>query len=221
MKTAWSRSRARGAAYRRSRAGAFGAAGAAPADERFGRSWLPGFSAARRCLGSARSGCCSPAACRRCLRRRARRPDRARTRARLLLRWSRFAPPAPTRSPGAAPTSWSCSGWSGSGAAVPQLMLSWSELGWWIGHALEVIGVVMVGVPVALDLHRGASRGRWRRPARRGAGRARRGLPRPAGARDDGPARHKDAYTELHTRRVALRAVQVGERLGLSAGRLR
>jgi HD-GYP domain-containing protein (c-di-GMP phosphodiesterase class II) len=32
---------------------------------------------------------------------------------------------------------------------------------------------------------------------------------------------HKDAYTELHTRRVALRAVQVGERLGLFAGRLR
>jgi HD-GYP domain-containing protein (c-di-GMP phosphodiesterase class II) len=31
----------------------------------------------------------------------------------------------------------------------------------------------------------------------------------------------KDAYTENHTRRVALRAVQVGERLGLSAGRLR
>ena len=31
----------------------------------------------------------------------------------------------------------------------------------------------------------------------------------------------KDAYTELHTRRVALRAVQVGEQLGLSGGRLR
>ena len=31
----------------------------------------------------------------------------------------------------------------------------------------------------------------------------------------------KDAYTELHTRRVALRAVQLGEQLGLSAGRLR
>ena len=31
----------------------------------------------------------------------------------------------------------------------------------------------------------------------------------------------KDTYTERHTRRVALRAVQVGEELGLSAGRLR
>jgi HD-GYP domain-containing protein (c-di-GMP phosphodiesterase class II) len=31
----------------------------------------------------------------------------------------------------------------------------------------------------------------------------------------------KDAYTEGHTRRVALRVVQVGEALGLSGGRLR
>ena len=31
----------------------------------------------------------------------------------------------------------------------------------------------------------------------------------------------KDAYTEGHTRRVALRAVQVGEELGLGPGRLR
>jgi HD-GYP domain-containing protein (c-di-GMP phosphodiesterase class II) len=31
----------------------------------------------------------------------------------------------------------------------------------------------------------------------------------------------KDAYTEEHTRRVALRAVQVGEELGLAPGRLR
>jgi HD-GYP domain-containing protein (c-di-GMP phosphodiesterase class II) len=31
----------------------------------------------------------------------------------------------------------------------------------------------------------------------------------------------RDEYTEQHARRVALRAVQVGERLGLSTGRLR
>jgi HD-GYP domain-containing protein (c-di-GMP phosphodiesterase class II) len=31
----------------------------------------------------------------------------------------------------------------------------------------------------------------------------------------------KDEYTEEHTRRVALRAVQVGEELGLSPGRVR
>ncbi len=107
-------------------------------------------------------------------------------------------------------------------ALVTQLTLSWSELGWWIGHALELIGVMLVGVPVALDLHRGAQS----RPLSgdlRGAElvaqeeaflgpRVRAMMVRLA---------QKDAYTELHTRRVALRAVQVGERLGLSAGRLR
>ena len=80
----------------------------------------------------------------------------------------------------------------------------------------------MVGMPVALDLHRGAQS----RPLSgdlRGAElvaqeeaflgpRVRAMMVRLA---------DKDGYTELHTRRVALRAVQVGERLGLSAGRLR
>jgi HD-GYP domain-containing protein (c-di-GMP phosphodiesterase class II) len=103
-----------------------------------------------------------------------------------------------------------------------QLMVSWSELGWWIGHALELIGVAMVGIPVALDLHRGAQS----RPLTgdlRGAELV---------AQEEaflGPRvrammvqlAEKDGYTELHTRGVALRAVQVGERLGLSAGRLR
>ncbi len=107
-------------------------------------------------------------------------------------------------------------------ALVTQLTFGWSELGWWIGHALELIGVVLVGVPVALDLHRGAQS----RPLSgdlRGAElvaqeeaflgpRVRAMMVRLA---------HKDAYTELHTRRVALRAVQVGEQLGLFAGRLR
>ena len=107
-------------------------------------------------------------------------------------------------------------------ALESQLMVSWSELGWWIGHGLELIGVAMVGIPVALDLHRGAQS----RPLSgdlRGAElvaqeeaflgpRVRAMMVRLAG---------KDGYTELHTRRVALRAVQVGERLGLSAGRLR
>jgi HD-GYP domain-containing protein (c-di-GMP phosphodiesterase class II) len=107
-------------------------------------------------------------------------------------------------------------------ALVSQLTLSWSELGWWIGHALELIGVMMVGVPVALDLHRGAQS----RPLvgdLRGADlvaaeeaylgpRVRALMVRLA---------EKDAYTEGHTRRVAMLAVQVGEELGLSAGRLR
>jgi HD domain-containing protein len=42
-------------------------------------------------------------------------------------------------------------------ALVPQLLLDFDELGWWIGHGMELVGVVMVGVPVALDVHRGAA----------------------------------------------------------------
>jgi hypothetical protein len=107
-------------------------------------------------------------------------------------------------------------------ALVSQMLLSFMELGWWIGHAMELLGVVMVGVPVALDVHRGAAS----RPLAgdlRGAevvtaeeaflgSNVRALLSHLAG---------KDAYTELHTRRVALRAVQVGEQLGLKGGRLR
>jgi putative nucleotidyltransferase with HDIG domain len=107
-------------------------------------------------------------------------------------------------------------------AVFSQLMLSYVELGWWIGHGVEVIGVAMVGVPLALDLHRAAA-------SRTITGDL-------SGTDLVAQEEHylgaqvrallvnlatKDAYTELHTRRVALRAVQVGERLGLSAGRLR
>src|SRR6185503_5449832 len=42
-------------------------------------------------------------------------------------------------------------------ALRPQLLLDFDELGWWIGHAMELVGVLMVGVPVALDVHRGAA----------------------------------------------------------------
>ena len=37
-------------------------------------------------------------------------------------------------------------------ALYPQLMMSYGEIGWWIGHGLELVGVVLVGAPVALDL---------------------------------------------------------------------
>jgi HD-GYP domain-containing protein (c-di-GMP phosphodiesterase class II) len=107
-------------------------------------------------------------------------------------------------------------------ALVSQLLLNYLELGWWIGHAMELLGVLMVGIPVALDVHRGsASRpltGDLRGTELVAAEEAYLGsnvralLSNLAG---------KDAYTELHTRRVALHAVQVGEQLGLSGGRLR
>ena len=107
-------------------------------------------------------------------------------------------------------------------ALIPQLTLNFMNLGWWVGHGLELVGVLLVGVPVALDLHRGAQS----RPLAgdlRGA--------ELVAAEEEFLGTHvrsllvhlatKDAYTEVHTRRVALRAVQVGELLGLSHGRLR
>ncbi len=36
-------------------------------------------------------------------------------------------------------------------------MLSYAHVGWWIGHGIELWASVMVGVPVALDLHRGSA----------------------------------------------------------------
>ena len=111
--------------------------------------------------------------------------------------------------------------WLGA-ALVPQLLYMPWGWSWWAGHGLELLGVVLVGGPAALDLHRAAQS----RPLA-GDLQAAELVAREEvflGARVRAlmvRLAEKDAYTELHTRRVALRAVQVGERLGLSAGRLR
>jgi len=107
-------------------------------------------------------------------------------------------------------------------AVVGTLMLSWSDLGWWLGHGMEIIGIAAVGAPVALDLHRAAQS----RPLVGDLSAA-----ELVSAEEFFLGSHvraltvalaeKDAYTEEHTRRVALRAVQVGEELGLTPGRLR
>jgi HD-GYP domain-containing protein (c-di-GMP phosphodiesterase class II) len=107
-------------------------------------------------------------------------------------------------------------------ALVPALLWRFSDLGWWLGHGFELVGIGLVGVPVALDLHRGAQsrplagdlRGtEFVRAADAFLGPSVRALLVRLG--------EKDAYTEAHTRGVALRAVQVGEELGLPRGRLR
>jgi putative nucleotidyltransferase with HDIG domain len=111
--------------------------------------------------------------------------------------------------------------WLGA-ALVAALMLGWWHFGWWLGHGFEIVGVVLVGVPVAVDLHRSTQS----RPLV--------GDLSPAelvAAEEAFLGSHvralmvalaeKDEYTEGHTRRVALRAVQVGEELGLGAQRLR
>jgi len=106
-------------------------------------------------------------------------------------------------------------------ALVPVLILDPYTWVWWTGHALELLGVTLVGVPVALDVHRG-------RPSHPLVG----DLPAAElvaeeeaflGARVRvlmARLEAKDRSTEEHTRRVAEWAVAIGEQLGLSPGRL-
>jgi HD-GYP domain-containing protein (c-di-GMP phosphodiesterase class II) len=109
-----------------------------------------------------------------------------------------------------------------TGALVAALMLDFREIGWWVGHGLEIAGIAFVGGAVALDLHRGVQS----RPL---VGDLRGSVL--VSAEETFLGSHiraltvrlaeKDEYTEGHTRRVALRAVQVGEELGLPPRRLR
>ena len=104
----------------------------------------------------------------------------------------------------------------------PGLLMRYYELGWWLGHAWELIGIGLVGVPVALDLHRGAQSRPLTNDLRASE------LVSAADAFMGPTVRallvrlaNKDDYTAEHTRGVALRAVQVGEELGLAPVRLR
>jgi putative nucleotidyltransferase with HDIG domain len=109
-----------------------------------------------------------------------------------------------------------------AGALVPALMQSYLDLAWWLGHGLEVAGVLLVGAPVAADLFRSS-------PSRPLAGDLSGAEIVSAeeaflGSQVGGLVRllaAKDAYTEGHTRRVALLAVDVGEELGIPPARLR
>jgi putative nucleotidyltransferase with HDIG domain len=104
------------------------------------------------------------------------------------------------------------------------LLMGWSDLGWWVGHALEIGGIALVGIPVARDLRLGAAhRSRPLVGDLRGAD-----LVASAEAFLGSHVRallvrlgDKDVSTEEHTKRVALLAVRIGETLGLPAARLR
>ena len=109
-------------------------------------------------------------------------------------------------------------------ALVGALVYDFRNLGWWLGHAVEIAGIAAVGIPVALDLRRGAAHRSgplW--GDLRGADLV--------AAEEEFLGSHvrallvalaeKDCSTEEHTRRVARLAAQVGEGLGLPAGRLR
>ena len=107
-------------------------------------------------------------------------------------------------------------------AVPPALLLTWSDLGWWLGHLLELSGILVVGIQVALDLQRSAQS----RPLSGDLSAAELVAEEETflGARVRALTRHladKDVSTEEHTRRVAMRAVQVGEELGLPPDHLR
>jgi hypothetical protein len=107
-------------------------------------------------------------------------------------------------------------------AVPPALLFDYHDLGWWLGHLFELTGIVLVGIPVAADLKRAAQS----RPLSGDLSASE----LVAQEEDYLGSRvraltlrlaEKDGSTEEHTRRVALRAVQVGEELGLPAHRLR
>ena len=107
-------------------------------------------------------------------------------------------------------------------ALPPAMLLNFMELGWWLGHGFELLGILVVGVPVALDLRRAAQS----RPLTGDVCCADLVAAEEAflGAQVRAltlSLARKDEYTKEHTRRVAIRAVQVGEELGLTGGRLR
>ena len=109
-------------------------------------------------------------------------------------------------------------------SALPvALLLDDGSLGSLPGYAFEIVGIAVIGFVVARDLRRGAARAKLLFGDAAGAD-----LVVDAEA-FVGPHvgallaefATRQAYTEDHTRRVALRAVQVGDELGLSPSRLR
>jgi HD-GYP domain-containing protein (c-di-GMP phosphodiesterase class II) len=107
-------------------------------------------------------------------------------------------------------------------ALVAQYSFVWAQAGFYIGHGLEVLGILLVGLPVALDAWTAV-------PSRPLAGDLRVAdlLAREEAFLGRGVhallrrLEEKDGATGGHTRRVALLAVQVGEQLDLPAPRLR
>ena len=111
--------------------------------------------------------------------------------------------------------------WLGA-ALYGSLETRWIDLGWWLGHGLEVLGILAVASSVALDLRRSTGS----RPL---AGDLR-AVELVRGAEDFLGARilallsdlaEKDRSTEEHARRVAYLAVAVGEELGMRPAMLR
>ena len=107
-------------------------------------------------------------------------------------------------------------------ALPPAMLMNYSQLGWWLGHLLELLGIALVAAPVAVDLHRAAQSRPLYGDLRAGELVAEEEAFLGARVRSlTAKLAAKDTSTGEHTRRVALRAVQIGEELGLAPGRLR
>jgi HD-GYP domain-containing protein (c-di-GMP phosphodiesterase class II) len=107
-------------------------------------------------------------------------------------------------------------------ALVPQLLLGYGTWAFYFGHAMELLGIVLIAIPAVLDLrHGGSSRplvGDLAATELVGAEEAFLG-PRVRSLMVD--LAEKDRSTEEHTRRVAMLACAVGEELRLPAATLR
>ena len=107
-------------------------------------------------------------------------------------------------------------------ALVPQLLLGYGTWAFYFGHAMELLGIVLIAIPAVLDLrHGGASRplvGDLAATELVGAEESFLG-PRVRSLMVDLAA--KDRSTEEHTRRVAMLACAVGEELRLPPATLR
>lgn len=99
-------------------------------------------------------------------------------------------------------------------------LLTYKELGWWLGHGLEVLGIGTIGIPVTIDLRRQTQS----RPLLGDLTAAELVAEEEAflGSQVSALTRvlaERDTYTEEHTRRVALRAVHgMGRRAARTAG---
>jgi putative nucleotidyltransferase with HDIG domain len=106
-------------------------------------------------------------------------------------------------------------------ALVPQLLLGYGTWAFYFGHAMELLGILLIAIPAVLDLRHGSSRplvGDLAATELVGAEEAFLGA-RVRALMVDLAA--KDQSTEEHTRRVATLACAVGEELRLPPATLR
>ena len=88
-------------------------------------------------------------------------------------------------------------------ALVPQLLMGYGTWAFYFGHAMELLGIVLIAIPAVLDLRQGGGlAAARRRPRRHRARRRRGGVPRRARAlADGGPRRQGPLHRGAHAPR--------------------